>query len=478
MKSRLDTRLLLWLAIAAYASGFGALSILRHRAFNSGRFDLGNMVQAVWATAHGHPLRVTDLDGRQVSRLGSHFDPILMAFAPLWHVWPSPSLLLTVQAVVLALGALPVFWLARERLASERAALALALAYLLYPPVQWLALDDFHAVSLAPTLLLFALWFLLEDRLVAFGAFALAAMTTREEVGLAVAALGLYQAVGRRRWRSGGAIAVLGSAVAVLALAVVIPHFSPGGSSDFYSRYSQVGGSPGGVARTAFTDPWRLVSVAFDRRGVEYLVELFAPLAGLCLLAPLLLLAAVPQLALNLLSRTPTQTSIHFHYTAAAIPCVIAASVLGAARLARPGGARTGAVALLAIAAALLANYRLGAIPLWRYLPGGQTLQAQASHVSRHDATAAAALRLVPPEAVVSASNSLGAHLSARRRILSFPRLADAAWIAVDTTRPSYLDRANAPSAMRKALARLRRRSAWRTVFRQDGVLILRRRGG
>lgn len=474
MKSRVDSRLLLWLAIAAYSAGFGALSILRHRAFNSGRFDLGNMVQAVWATAHGHPLRVTDLDGRQVSRLGSHFDPILVAFAPLWRVWPSPSLLLTVQAVVLALGALPVFWLAREALASERAALALALAYLLYPPIQWLALDDFHAVALAPTLLLFALWFLLEDRLIGFCAFALAAVTTREEVGLAVAGLGLYQAVGRHRWRSGAAIAVLGSAATALTLALVIPHFNAGGSSDFYRRYSDVGGSPGGVIRTAFTDPGRLLSVAFDRRGLEYLAELLLPLAGLWLFAPLLLLAAAPQLALNLLSRTSTQTSIHFHYTAAVIPGVVAASVLGAARLARHG--RAGTVGALAVAVALLANYRLGAVPLWRYVPGGQTLQARASHVSRHDTAAAAALRLVPADAVVSASNSLGAHLSARRRILSFPRLADATWIAIDTTKPSYLDRANAPGAMRKALDRLRGSPLWRTVFRRDGILILRRR--
>ena len=46
-------RALLWTAIATYAAGFSALSILRHRAFSTGRFDLGNMVQAVWSTAHG-----------------------------------------------------------------------------------------------------------------------------------------------------------------------------------------------------------------------------------------------------------------------------------------------------------------------------------------------------------------------------------------------------------------------------------------
>ena len=44
------------------------------------------------------------------------------------------------------------------------------------------------------------------------------------------------------------------------------------------------------------------------------------------------------------------------------------------------------------------------------------------------------------PEGLVSATNSLGAHLSARRRILSFPRLDDATWVAVDESNSSYLD--------------------------------------
>ena len=53
----MKARVLLWPAIAAFAVGFAALSIGRQRAFNTGRFDLGNMTQAVWATAHGHFLR-------------------------------------------------------------------------------------------------------------------------------------------------------------------------------------------------------------------------------------------------------------------------------------------------------------------------------------------------------------------------------------------------------------------------------------
>jgi uncharacterized membrane protein len=55
--ARIRPLTVLWAAIGAYAVGFSALSVARHQAFSTGRFDLGNMTQAVWATAHGHPLR-------------------------------------------------------------------------------------------------------------------------------------------------------------------------------------------------------------------------------------------------------------------------------------------------------------------------------------------------------------------------------------------------------------------------------------
>ncbi len=88
---------------------------------------------------------------------------------------------------------------------------------------------------------------------------------------------------------------------------------------------------------------------------------------------------------------------------------------------------------------------------------------------------AARALALVPADAPVSATNTLGAHLSARKRIFSFPVLREARWVAVDAWRPSYRDEAVAPARFARALARLRADPAWRVVFDEDGILVLRR---
>jgi uncharacterized membrane protein len=468
---RLDhPRRLLWAAMAAYATAFAGLSVLRHRAFETGRFDLGNMVQAVWSTAHGHPLQVTNLHGDQVSRLAAHVDPILVVFAPLWWLWPSPSLLLTVQALAVALGALPLFWLARKHTGSERVALGLSLAYLLFPATEWMTLNEFHPVALACPLLLFAIWYLDENRLLPFASFALLAALTREEIPFVIAGLGVWYALGRRRWIAGGAIAVAGVAAAAIAVQVLIPHFRHG-SASFYGRYDAVGGSASGIVRKAFTDPGRLISVAFDHRGTHYLIDLLLPIAALALLAPLLLIALVPELALNLLSSVDAQSSIHYHYVAAEIPILFAAAAIGARRLGRWAAAAAAAAVLAAIAG----NYLLGPIPLWRFVPGGETLQATSAQVSRHDRIAGRELNLIPADVPVSATNALGAHLSERKRIFSFPHLEGADWVAVDAQKPSLGDHNDKRGGL-KRIAKLRQDPRFRLVAANDGVLVFRRR--
>jgi uncharacterized membrane protein len=467
---------LLWLGVGAFGAGMSALAVLQQRAFESGRFDVGNLTQAVWSTAHGHFLEVTDLQGQQISRLGAHFDPIVAALAPAWWLWPDPSLLLVVQAVAVGLGAVPVFLLAHRQLGSEWAGLGFALVYLLYPPTQWLVVDDFHPVAFATPLLLGAIWFLTEERLLPFALCAGAACLTKEQVGLVVAMLGIWYAIAHGRRRAGLVIVGAGLAVAVVATAVIVPRYAPGGASPFSSRYAAVGGSPGGIAKTLLEHPLRVIGQALSHRDLLYLRDLLWPLGGLSLLSPFVALTALPELALNMLSSTRTQTSIHFHYTAAAIPSLVAAAVLGAARLQKALPTAFPALARGAVLVAIVSGILLGPLPVWRHVPFGSKLATRDHVVTQHDRVAADAVRAVPAGVPVSATNTLGAHLSARRRIFSFPVLREARWVAVDTRRPSYLDAAFAPGRFGAALAHLRADRRWQVVFDADGVLVLHRR--
>ena len=191
-----------------------------------------------------------------------------------------------------------------------------------------------------------------------------------------------------------------------------------------------------------------------------------------------MLLAALPELALNLLSGTRTQTSIHFHYSAVALAALLPAAVLGAAQARSraappaPSGSQSRRSRSRSRRTTCSGRSRSGVT-----CPGGQRLGTTSHGVDAHDRITARALELVPDGAVVSASNSVGAHLSERRRILSFPRRERrrVGRRRRDPARQPRLDRARVPYARvdRTAASTTPR---FRLVFERDGVLVFERR--
>jgi uncharacterized membrane protein len=440
--------------------------------FRLGRYDLGNMVQAVWSTAHGHPLETTNgATGEQMVRLGSHVDPILAALVPLWMLAPSPLTLVALQVTAVSLGALPVFWLARKRLEDERVAGILALAYLAYPWVSWTAADVFHPVTLAIPILLFGVWFLDSDRLVLFALCALLAMTCGELIPLSVAALGVWYGVARGKKAAGMLIAGAAVAWTAVALYVVVPAFSSG-QSVFYGAYQQVGGSPAGIVRTAITDPLAVLSALTSWHDFLYLFLLAAPLAGLFVLAPALAAVALPQLSANLLADWTPTTDPRAHYVAAIVPFLIAAVALGLARVS-PLGRMRGAILVLTLC--LVSTVMVGP---WPGAVAGAPDFYRTNQSPEFLDTLERAVALVPKDAPVSTTNRLGSHLADRRYLYSVPVLGRSEWVVMDTSDawiPGRWGGGDNPAALRALRARLEASASWRRVLDADGVFVFRR---
>jgi len=442
--------------------------------FRLARFDLGNMVQAVWSTAHGRPLEMTLLSGEQAVRLASHADPILVLFAPLFVVWPSPLALASVQIGACALGALPVFWLGRRHLDSEKAAGLLALAYLAYPWLAWTALDAMHPVTLAIPLFLYSIWFLDTDRMWGFALCAILIAATGELMGLPVAALGLWYWLARGHRRAGFVIAATGFAWSLLAIKVIVPAFHDA-DSPFYAYYATIGGSPEGVLKTALTDPGAIASQLFTHTDLGYLVWLSAPLAGLFVLAPGLAAVALPQLLANGLSDSPAMAGPQHQYVAAVIPFLIAATVIGFSRLSRDR--QVLGATLVLVLSAMLTVY---AGP-WSGSPAAVALWYQDPVPAKHVAALDDAIALVPDDAPVSATNKAGSHLSTRQYFYSPPMLGRAEWIVLDTQDPWVVGKAvnltlgPYPKLVATFRRLIERSPEWDKVFEQDGVLVFRR---
>jgi uncharacterized membrane protein len=451
-------RIVLYAFSSIYAAILLAAGATNYLLYLAPRYDLGNMIQTVWSTSHGHFMQMSGGTGENISRLSFHFDPFLALLVPLWWIWGNPFVLIAAQALALVSGVFPVYWLARKHVADSRLAVAFGIAYLLYPATQFNTFTPIgiHAVSFATPLILYAIWFLDEDRLILFALFGLLAATTKEEIAAAVGGLGIWYAVRRGRKRTGLLIFAAGYGISLANILFVIPHFAPNGQLSFTGRYADVGGTPGGMLSTAVHDPVAFVHQVTTLHKLAFLLLLFAPFIGLWLFEPIMLIGALPDLAVNLLSAKPAQTTVFYQYTAGIIPFVVAASVLGAARLRRGRRAPT----LLLVAASCFA--------LWS--PLDYSFVSLHGRSSGETAAARAALRLIPPNVPVSASQTLGAYVSTRRSVALFPYVGKASWVIVGKKVKED------PPTFRRKVRQLRTSTAWKTVFDSAGVTVFERR--
>ncbi len=467
-----------WALIATYIAFFGSLTVQKHNAFQTTAFDLGNVDQAVWNTRHGHLLAMTNIEGL-TNRLGTHVEPILLPISLLYFVWSDPRALLLLQTVVIALGAWPVYLLARRaadvsrltfdasrltfdasrltfdasrltfdasRLTFDILPLTFATAYLLFPALQSANLFDFHAVSLAPTLFLWAFYCLETERWGWYTLLAVLTMSCKEDMPLLVMMLGLYALIVRRRWRAGLAT-VIGAGVWFLgAVGWIMPHFDTQEVSPFASRYAYLGDGPLAMAITLVTRPGIVLDQLRTAGALIYLRDLLAPLGFLSLLAPQVLILAAPTLATNLLSTDGFMHQLEgFHYGVTLAPIVVVSAAYGTAwltrRLARVRPLPL-LLAALVLAATLLYHRAHGYTPLAARFAGSWP------QVTDHHRLGEEIAGRIPTEASLAALPYLNPHASQRRQLFVIDRVenglpaplhqADYVWLDVTNSWPLH----------------------------------------
>jgi uncharacterized membrane protein len=515
-----------WLLILAFVLTFATLSLRRHAALATNGMDLGNVNQALWNTAHGDFLAFTNMAPIR-NRLALHVEPILLLLVPFyWIALGGSKLLLVVQAVVVGLGALPLYWLARDALAGSREygvgsreygvgskevedidssspapysllhtpysllhtpyslllPLVFPLAYLLLPALEAAVMYDFHAVTLAPTFLLFAFYFVERKRPWLFALFAVLAMACKEDIGLTLAMLGLYTIVARRRWRWGAAMALGGVAWFAIAVFLVQPGFSPTGGNIQAGRYAWLGDTPLAMLSTLLHQPGMVWDHIWRQANLPgYLGGLLLPTAFLSALSPLAWLPALPSLAINLLSDNPFTWRLEdFHYAAPIVPFILIATVYGVQRLVAWSARRSrlaGRFVLIAACGLLLAaslgyHYARGFSPLARPF--------QAWPISDHDRRAEAVFARVPPEAPLFAQSNLNPHLSGRPVLYQDPTLLSDPSLLDGLPAPDYLlfdmsTLVNQNDFQRYIASDLLNGGIFGPVAADDGLLLLKR---
>jgi uncharacterized membrane protein len=130
--------------------------------FHSRQGDFGNYSQAFWTTVHGQGFfyyTANIVGGSNGTLWAVHFLPTLVLLVPLYALAPSPVALLVLKQLALALGAIPVYGIARVYFSGKFVPLVFAGLYLISPLTIATDWNNFDPESFIPLTVLVALYF-------------------------------------------------------------------------------------------------------------------------------------------------------------------------------------------------------------------------------------------------------------------------------------------------------------------------------
>ena len=480
-------------------------------------YDQGIFQQVLWNTLQGHPFESTlssqlsasvgqggELPSVDYERLGQHFTPTLLLWAPLLGLIGGAALPLVQVGLITAAG-LVLHRLACRQL-PERTANWIGYGYFAGNALIGPTLGNFTDLCQLP-LAVFALMLgVLERRRWLIATSALLIPLIREDTGVLLVAVGLWVLIRHRaRWPMALMLIIWGGGWVLICTNLLMPLFSDDNAKRFmvenFGQYlgdsANEGSSSLGVAQRIISQPLLLLQQLIDPPGqtLLYLLGhalpfLFVPLLSL----DTVLLAGPCLLGLFLAQGANDPLSITIRYTLLVVPGFALGSMFWWQRRRDPvPGRRTrlawGCCLALSLLLTISSNPHRSlsfAIPdsiqPWIYSPPQQQW--------RHGIAARAAMAVIPPEATAAANTPLVPLLARREVLVRFPFTTDyldrdrtahpVDWIAVDL---DLLERYGV--AFRGDWRQLRNSRRWISDHREsyavqalsDGVVVLERHG-
>ncbi len=359
-----------WFAVAVYVVVLTAMNWQLYRGLLIPHGDSAMYEEHLWNVTHGKGFR-SYLD-RGIF-LGEHIQVVHLLLIPLHWLWPSHLLLELCESLALAVGAIPVFWMARRHSGSQRAATLLAVAYLLYFPLHFLdiAIDlkTFRPMCFGVPLLLFAIDLIERSNFRGAVILLLLTLSAKEDFAIIVATLGVWIALFQNKsfqkrsfqqtslpltptgtesssnsvssnsvtTKLGWAMAVFATVYLVLVLTVLIPWFREGSEPHYSAYFGELGKSPREILANSFARPGLVFGQLLSVRSTFYGLALLLPLGLLPLLSISRLAVGLPlfsMLCLLQLSNDPSDQANAFlipfhHFHAPLVPIVFWAAAAG-----------------------------------------------------------------------------------------------------------------------------------------------------
>lgn len=445
---------IIWILIVIYTAYFSGYTLLMHYAFRTYAWDLGIFTQSLWTTLNEGKLfyYVVELPvNPSGSFLGTHFSPILFLVLPVYALFQSPETLLIFQSFILAVGALPVYWIAKEQLNDKLSGLGLACVYLLYPALHGVNCFDFHVEAFIPLFFLLSFHYIDKGKWLKALFFTLLMISTIEFAPILVMFLAAYLLIKNRTKRDSVknkksiTKKLFPAILMITAIAWFYTAFYVMGSinilktSGLPGNWTNWGSSLPEVLKYIITHPTEVIPfTVIPTEKVYYLLSLLAPLLMLPTIS-IEILTALPWLMMASLSDYTPYYSTYFQYSAFLIGQLFVATIFSVRKMfSAHDGQRKLKLQREMIALMILTTLLISVMisPVGLPAIGSRNLT-----ITQHTELVHSILKLVPDNASIATQNDIFPHVAQRENvyILTWPMSVRVDFILVDVKSHHFL---------------------------------------
>lgn len=447
------------LTLAAFVV-FSTISLVNHDRFLTFGWDLGFYDQIAYQFSR---LQVPHSTFLNANPLAIRFSPILIFFAPFYLLFPDAKVLLTAQAFLVAVSAVPIFLLSLKLKKKLIFSVAIVVSFLAFIGLQRAVLFDFHPDTIMVFFSAWLLWFCENDDKKKALATAFLLFLCKEWSGILIISIGLMF-IFQKKQALGKALIMIGFIGLIVSMYILPSIFNMHKQQVF--GFGELGERPHQLLANLMLKPYLLPLTFFTPPiKLETVFNSFWPFAFLPFFSPTTLIPIFSMFFIRFFDINHKQSwTLLYHYSAILTPLLSYGAIQGAGKF------RSGFVAWMLI---LLSGIQM----LIFHTPIFTIIKPEFYQESAWIKDTRDVISKVPEKASVASQNNLLPHLTARNQVYPLPQINQAEYIVVDLheNQSEYNFHLGSRSEVEVLVAKLLETQVYKIEYQQGKAILLKK---
>lgn len=322
------------------SGGFIALfTIYRYKSYGTSCFDAGIFTQMYHSMINDLSLVTTCERNKFLSHFAVHCSPIYYLLLPFYYFFPSTQTLLISQAVLVAIGVIPLALICKKNNFKNSVIVFFSMTYLFCAELIGPCFYDYHENSFLPPLLMWLFYAIESKKKILLYVFTVLVMLVKEDAPIYIVCIGMYLLFCKDKQgmrKHGAIIAVLGAAYFVIVTTLMGKYGEGVMTSRTYGNFMiDYDAGFGEVIKTVIMNPAYFLSQLITEENLIFFLTVMIPLGMMPFFTKKFsrLMLVVPFVLMNLASGYAYAREIGYQYVFGTSTCLIYATIINAADL-------------------------------------------------------------------------------------------------------------------------------------------------